>query len=262
MAKNDYFDKESEGKKSESKEISLLDSKWDETKKKYKRYMLLAYCTIIVFPLGNLFLILYLNKRKYYLEAKSLRDAGNSYGLLELVKNFYQSFNSSYPQNNLSYIIYSYEQCVYALVDLDNKEIARICYDRLKNPRFLSKTLHLNEIHINALDVLAKRNGYEYNQYLDMFDKETEKDKEKEKKATFGIPISKTYILSKPPQTSKCMISSLPLDFTNDTIVACPFCGSMAEKHLLADWLEEKSTCPVCKKTINIEDCPIVIIKK
>jgi uncharacterized protein (DUF983 family) len=51
------------------------------------------------------------------------------------------------------------------------------------------------------------------------------------------------------------MVSGLMIDFENDRIVACPYCGNVAKYEMLAEWLKVKSVCPVCKNKLKIEDC-------
>lgn len=44
------------------------------------------------------------------------------------------------------------------------------------------------------------------------------------------------------------MVSHLQFHLEMEEIVACPFCGGLAKKELLEEWLEKKRTCPICRR--------------
>ncbi len=73
-----------------------------------------------------------------------------------------------------------------------------------------------------------------------------------------SIPITKVYFIDKLPADMKSMVSGLPIDIKFDIIVACPNCGNMAERDLLEKWLKKKKKCPICKKSFDITDFPLV----
>lgn len=77
-----------------------------------------------------------------------------------------------------------------------------------------------------------------------------------------SIPTSKVYQIEEPPPGTRCMVSHLEIHLEMDELVACPYCEGIAKKELLEEWLEENYTCPVCRRTLRIEECPIVQIKE
>ena len=74
-----------------------------------------------------------------------------------------------------------------------------------------------------------------------------------------AIKITKTYFIKDKSDLGKGMITKTQLTMDYD-IVICPYCGNMAKKELLADWLKSKKTCPICSFELSIDDCPIVDI--
>jgi len=77
-----------------------------------------------------------------------------------------------------------------------------------------------------------------------------------------SIPITKVYFIDKLPADMKSMVSGLPIDIKMDIIVACPNCGNMAERNLLEKWLKKNKKCPICKKSFDITDLPLVKVDK
>ncbi len=65
-----------------------------------------------------------------------------------------------------------------------------------------------------------------------------------------GVEI--IYVSNKNP---RCMVSGLNMDFEKDDVIACPECGNVAKKPMLVEWLKIKGICPMCRKSILIEDC-------
>ncbi|MHA1364833.1 MAG: hypothetical protein ACTSP5_00275 [Candidatus Heimdallarchaeota archaeon] len=76
-----------------------------------------------------------------------------------------------------------------------------------------------------------------------------------------SIPVTKVYFVKELPIGKNCMIKGLPLDFKNDKVVACPHCGNMAERDPLVIWVNENKKCPICKKTLLVDDISLVVIK-
>lgn len=63
------------------------------------------------------------------------------------------------------------------------------------------------------------------------------------------------------PETEiRCMVTGLVLQFKDNNIIICPFCGNYAKKEALKDWLEIREICPVCKKSLQIHQCARVVI--
>jgi hypothetical protein len=139
------------------------------------------------------------------------------------------------------------------LIDLKHKKLASI----LKNE--LDKTDHSRLIQVLkwALNLLAVKFEYE-----DMFDL-LNIPKEIPNKSESVIQISKVYFLEETPNIgNKCMVTSLPLDFDNERILVCPYCGRFALASALIKWLKIKAVCPACKRPLGLADCPEVLIRK
>jgi uncharacterized Zn-finger protein len=51
----------------------------------------------------------------------------------------------------------------------------------------------------------------------------------------------------------KCMVCNLDIG-KSDTVAWCPYCGNMAHKAHILEWLHVKNQCPVCDKKLNNED--------
>ncbi|MHA1308846.1 MAG: hypothetical protein ACTSQN_16335 [Candidatus Heimdallarchaeota archaeon] len=157
----------------------------------------------------------------------------------------------------------------YNLLEDYPEELAKHMSDNLE---FYRSHSHLSQNGLNQmLFTLAYKLGY--NHINDMIGdirgthpRVTEKKKENiEEKIDIDVDLSirieKVYFIKEIPPDSNCMIKGLPIDIKNDVIVACPHCGNMAEKDLLMKWVKENEICPICKKTIFVNDIPIVILK-
>ncbi|MBD3191625.1 MAG: hypothetical protein GF308_13340 [Candidatus Heimdallarchaeota archaeon] len=66
----------------------------------------------------------------------------------------------------------------------------------------------------------------------------------------------KPVIEAQAPIGSRGMVSGLLIDFEKDNVVACPYCGNIAKREMLAEWLKVKGLCPVCKNKLSIDECP------
>lgn len=66
----------------------------------------------------------------------------------------------------------------------------------------------------------------------------------------------KPVIEAEAPIGSRGMVSGLLIDFEKDNVVACPYCGNIAKREMLAEWLKVKGICPVCKKKLSLDECP------
>ena len=60
--------------------------------------------------------------------------------------------------------------------------------------------------------------------------------------------------------TRKCMVSGLPIDFSKEKVVACPFCGNIAKEPMLTEWLKVKGICPICREKLVIDFCTKVMV--
>lgn len=148
----------------------------------------------------------------------------------------------------------TYRFAVSALVDLKSRELVSILYDSWEQVKYYPKIIQ--RPFLVPLEILAAKLGFHSIEDLtaNLSDSRT-------KEATISIPITQVYFIDKLPKKAKCMVSSLPLNVDKDAVVACPYCGNMAKQELLAEWLEKNSSCPVCRKTISINECPIVKIQ-
>ena len=232
-------------------EKSLLDEKWESYRKRALTVIIITACTVFYFLApGIMFLISYLNKKKAYLEAKELRDSNQEDEMLKQVR---YHFGTTLKE------AYRLEQKLYALVDLKSREVGEIIYNRIKSLEFgyQKSIIHPNDL-VDALDVLTMKLGYSSRaDLIDSFDASSDSAIDAQK-----IPITKVFFIDKAPKKTKCMISSLQLDFDTDSIAACPFCGNMAKRDLLLEWIEENGTCPVCRQLLIASECPIVKINK
>ncbi|MBK5115222.1 MAG: hypothetical protein JJE41_16470 [Candidatus Heimdallarchaeota archaeon] len=224
---------------------SLLDERWRRQK---RIYLSLGWILSVLFFLSGLgFLVIYYQVKRSYLYAKELFEEGNTKKLLEMAR-----WGGAFGTQSTG--AYGRMFSIYALVDLKNLEVAQILKDRLHELRFYSKMF--KKPYRYPLEVLAIKLDYSTpERLLSKLDsvKETQED---------TIPITKVYFVKKIPKGTQCMVSSLPLDINEDDIVACPFCGNMAQREHLSGWLTTNNHCPVCRRTIKIVDCPIVKIQK
>lgn len=230
-------------KKYSDPSYSLLEERWRRQKRTY--LSLTVIISVLFFLSGLPFLFIYYQVKRSYLYAKELFEEGNAKKLLE-ISQFGGVFGSQ------STDIYGRLFSIYALVDLKNLEVARILQERLHELRFYSKMIQKPFRY--PLEVLAIKLDYSTpEQLLSKLDglEVTRED---------TIPITKVYFVKKIPKGTQCMVSSLPIDIDEEDIVACPFCGNMAQREHLSGWLATNNHCPVCQRTIKIVDCPIVKI--
>lgn len=223
---------------------SLLEEGWRKQKRFY--IWLIVLMNLFMFLTGFVFLIFYYQIKRSYLYAKELYEEGNSKKLLEYVR-----YGGTW--GNQSTGLYGRLFSIYALVDMKNTEIAHVLRDRLHELRFYGKLVR--KPYRYPLEVLAIKLDYSTPEQLlsrlDSMEGIQEED---------TIPITKVYFVKKIPKGTQCMVSSLPLDIDEDDVVACPFCGNMAQREHLSGWLVTNNQCPVCQRAIKIVDCPIVKI--
>ena len=81
------------------------------------------------------------------------------------------------------------------------------------------------------------------------------------KKAPSRKIVKVHYVSEELLEKEKCMITGLLVDIKEEEFVLCPHCKRYAKKELLDKWLEEKHHCPVCRKQLNIEECPRILIR-
>jgi hypothetical protein len=129
-------------------------------------------------------------------------------------------------------------------------EVAHLLKDRLHELRYYSKLVR--RPYELPLEVLAIKLDYSTPEQL--LSKLDDMDGIPDDR----IPITKVYFVKKIPKGTNCMVSGLPLDIDQDDIIACPYCGNMAKREHLRDWLTTNNSCPVCRRVIKIVDCPIV----
>ncbi|NHJ41345.1 MAG: hypothetical protein FK731_15035 [Asgard group archaeon] len=233
-------------------EKSLLDEKWESYRKRSLIFIILTAISVFYFIAPGIMLLIYLQmKKKAYLEAKELRDLGKEKDLLTQIRHHF---------GTTALEAFRLEQKLYALVDLRNREVGKILYSRLKGMEYgIGQKGYLRPADlIEALDVLALKLGYSSRAGLiDSFSDSPDSAIDAQK-----IPITKVFFLEAPPKRTKCMVSSLQLDFTPDIIAACPYCGNMAKRDLLLEWVEENGSCPVCLRALTASDIPLVKIDK
>ena len=151
-----------------------------------------------------------------------------------------------------------------ALLELAPKELfdyLSIHLESLRNNPFINYTALTNMISLlaselnlpNSLDMFAQ---LKTKKVIPLKDSEEQSDD-----VNLRIPITKVNFIDKLPTNSRSMISGLAIELKERIIVACPFCGNMAEKELLENWLMKSNICPVCKKTLSSNDLPIVKLK-
>ncbi len=148
----------------------------------------------------------------------------------------------------------------YILVDAKYENIAIVLKERLSQ----RKPYRAQEV-LRAFYLLAIKLGY--NDHIDLYYELEESQGIKRKESInqeileIVVPITKIYYLEELPQDEKCMVSGLTLDFFTDTIVVCLYCSTWAKKDLLDSWLSENDFCPVCRRELKVDDCPIVEVK-
>ncbi len=234
-------------------ETSLLEEQW---KKYHKLNVILITVTSCIPVYGWIYLvpilIYYKQKKKAYFAAKELKENGQEDLMLKDIK---YSFGVNFKEYARM------EQEIYALIDLKNPEIGKILYNRLQGAAIIPTRAYpyMTQDFTYALDVLAMKLGYKHRG--DLIETFERKSTSSSSTIDTGLPITKVYFIHELPPKAKCMISNLRLDIEKDTIAICPFCRNMAKKELLSEWLEENDSCPVCRRKVSIEDCPIVKIQ-
>jgi len=237
-----------------------LEKKWSEQIRGIKPFLIIS--GIISAGLVPLF-IYFVNirpSRTAYLEVKALRNAENA---KELIKNLIDPPSSPYGMMKITL-------SVAALQDLRSLEAGRTIHkyrNELKTFITIGSGESLQQINIQfilteAMRNIAEANNYTFEQLENYFNKMPDAALP-EQGLTVRIPITKVYFIDEPPLKAKNMVSGLQLDFSLEEIVACPYCGNMAAKEDLEKWLVQnsESSCPVCKASLTIEDCPLVRIK-
>ncbi|MHA1656987.1 MAG: hypothetical protein ACTSXO_00835 [Candidatus Heimdallarchaeota archaeon] len=258
MSENDFTNRELAP--SHPKQGRNLEKKWAEQIKGVRPFLIFSG----ILSAGLLPLVIYFISirpvKKAYLEIQALRDEENA---KELIKNLIDPPSSTYEMNKIPL-------SVAALQDLRSIEAGRTIHEyrkTLKSVITIGNGESLQQINIGLILTEALRNIAEANNYtLEQLENYYNKMPDTSLPAQglrASIPITKVYFLDKPPLKAKNMVSGLPLDFSLDEIVACPYCGNMATKEDLEKWLiqNSNSSCPVCKAYLTIEDCPIVKIK-
>ncbi|HUT82651.1 MAG TPA: hypothetical protein VMZ29_15760 [Candidatus Bathyarchaeia archaeon] len=227
-------------KKYSNPDFSLLDEEWCKIKTKWT--IGTTFLTILCFPFGLLGLIPLLIGKGSYKHVKMLKKRKRIDKLLELAK--------------LRMGDYKDRLSLYALVDLKVKDVVFLLNDLYEEGAYLYS--NFNKHIQKLLEILAVKFDYtSVEEMLRLLEKPTQGYH-----IVPNIKITSVYYLDEIPLKAKCMISSLLLDFNEDTVVACPNCGNLAKKELLAEWLEENDTCRVCDRKISIADCPIVKIRE
>ncbi|MBN1330899.1 MAG: hypothetical protein JXA54_15615 [Candidatus Heimdallarchaeota archaeon] len=229
----------SEFKKHSNPEFSLLEEEWRKFKTKW--IILIIFISVLFIPfLGIIALLI---------------DANQSYNYIKMLQNRVR-VDKLMEVAELHVDQYKTQFSLYALVDMKVKDVAFLLNDFYEDAVYLSTNFH-KKIQ-KLLTILAVKLDYiSVEEMLRLLEKPTKKYH-----INPNITITSVYYLEQVPQKTKCMISSLFLDFDKDTIVACPNCGNFAKKDLLAEWLEENGSCRICERKISIDDCPIVKIRE
>ncbi|TFG02039.1 MAG: hypothetical protein EU542_05850 [Promethearchaeota archaeon] len=134
----------------------------------------------------------------------------------------------------------------YALVDLQSLDVIEILLHRI-----LSKNSYRKQNALECLNLLAVKLGYGTPEQL----LEALNSKEIAASNEIITPKEQQFFFHQIPLTERCMVSGLPFDNSLESIVVCPYCNSFAKKNLLEQWLKEKKICPVCRRSLTIEDC-------
>jgi len=235
-------------------EKSLLDSRWERMRKGYITLAILTACIPIYLPAMAIILHLYKKAKEAYLTVSAARET-------EDIDYLVNCLDFRFRTRQMDYI--RFEMALYALVDLRYEKLGRILFEKLNKMEFMPmrETQYSKIIIIDALEVYAMKTGHRSGQELiRSFEKEDKTSGDSPGEFS-GVEVTKVYYLDKEPKTAKCMISSLPLDFATDEILACPHCGNMANSLPLENWLSTKRQCPVCRKRLSIDDCPIVKLR-
>lgn len=193
---------------------------------------------IIIASLGGVILLSIILKFRHelilYKEIKKYRQLGDREGLINCLKKC-----------SSKEIIQSLAMA--ALAELGTEKVI----EPINKILAYGESPFLRQRARDALDLLSIKLGYK-NRFQLLQKGETDEDYPDMK-----IPME-VVILEGVPEQNQCMITGLQLDRESGDILACPFCGRIARKELLIQWLEEKLSCPVCQRRLLIEQCQIV----
>jgi len=229
-----------EFKRYSNPEFSLLDQKYRKIKAIWIFWII--FTTILIFPVGLTLLILLIMAKRSYEYINMLKERERIDKLLELAKSRMGDYN--------------YIFAIYALVDMKVKDTAFLVNDLLEEATVFMFT-NLRKKYLLSLEVLAAKLDYSsVNEMLRLMERPTQRYS-----IVPSIPITSVYYLDEAPLKAKCMISSLLLDFDEDTIFACPSCSNLAKKELLTEWIEENGSCKACHRIISMADCPTVVVR-
>ncbi len=137
---------------------------------------------------------------------------------------------------------YTTNLALYALADIRYPDIEKVFSANLKKRR-------VKGITSTVMSILKLKNRYPF----DIPDSTNIH-------SDYSIKIAKVYFIDQKTDLGKCMISKISLSIDMD-ITICPFCGKMAKRTLLENWLQDNPFCPICRKDLIINDCPQVEIK-
>lgn len=215
---------------------------------------------LIMAIMGSIFLaisatieyLMLMNVIKPYFAVKKLIDSSSYEKMFELLEISPMKFKDRIAAENV-------------LNNLQKTQPEKLAEYLFNHPEIFAKMNYNSITQNNFLSRLASILGFRT--IDDMYAQFEKGDSKIPKEAAASsneekISIVKVHFLEKVPTAEKSMISGLILDFSMDEILACPFCGRMAEKNLLKDWLKDTPYCPVCKKNVEITDCPVVKINK
>ncbi|MHA1212936.1 MAG: hypothetical protein ACTSSH_10790 [Candidatus Heimdallarchaeota archaeon] len=235
-------------------EKSLLDSRWERMRKGYITLAVISACIPVYWVVTGLFIYLHKKGKETYLAMSSARDTEDIDYLVDFLDFRFRTRQIDYLR---------FEMALFALVDLRYEKLGRILYEKLNKMEFmpLRETQYSKMIILDALDVYAMKTGYSSGREIIRAFEKDDKTSGDGPGEFSGVEVTKVYYLDKEPKKAKCMISSLPLDFATDEILACPHCGNMANSLPLENWLSTKRQCPVCRKRLTIDDCPIVKLR-
>jgi len=229
-----------EFKKYSNPEFSLLDQEYRKLKNTYIFWIVVT--SICLFLSGLALLIPLIMAKRSYDYINMLKERERVDKLLEFAKSRTGEYNNRFA--------------IYVLVDMKVKDTAFLLDDLLEEASVFMFA-NLRDKYQLALEVLAAKLDYNsVNDMLKLMERPTQRYR-----IVPSIPVTSVYYLDEAPMKAKCIISSLLLDFDEDTIVACPSCGGLAKKELLTEWIEENGSCKSCHRIISMADCPTVVVR-
>ena len=230
-----------EFKKYADPDFSLLEQEYRNMQAKWMFWIITL--SICFFLSGLALLVPYIMAKRSYEYVTMLKQRERVDKLLELVRYQTGDYNSRFA--------------IFTLVDMQVKDVAFVLDDLLEESNTYM-VLNTRKNYQLALDVLAAKLDYRsVAEMLKLLERPTAYSR-----IVPSIPITSVYYLDEAPMKAKCIISSLILDFDEDTIVACPNCGGLARKELMIEWLEENGKCKSCHRIIAMADCPTVVVRK